>query len=263
MTAPTQPNPNAFIGKRTGYVFAIHFPDYAEIAPFLSEEGRGKFISDLGKAIKNATTGLVCSYEVQETALALLAVDGSPKQTPNVITKTIDDLDKELMTWTGTFGRIGLPLMKFKMGVSKGEMSISPMPPRISGPTLAEALEIAKVICPEFDFRLAASGELVRASTDSVKWIDLDDWQFQTPNTGGRITRIFSKFSERLEPEDVQLFKAARKSYFLQNWDEAVANFDRLSRIGILRTFASVYQKRIQTLANRPKASNWDGVFRK
>ena len=170
----------------------------------------------------------------------------------------LNELDRHLLTWVGTFGRTGMPTLKYKLGVDRGITTISTVSPKIRGVTMDRALEVAEKICVEFEVRVGATGDLVRATADAPNWIDLDDWAL-----GGLVTRIFTKLADRIDKGDVQLLRAARKAYFLQNWDEASAKFERLGQTLTIRGLASTYQQRIDYLRTQPKDPHWDGVFRK
>jgi hypothetical protein len=251
---------NEFLGKRTGFAIAIFFPEYAELAPFLSGESRDKFLADFGKAIDNALRGLVHSVEVSETGLATVAVDESAKQSSNHLVSVIDELYKEMRLWVGTFGRTGIPALKYGMGVARGEIIIDVTHPKISGLALSDSLEIAQKFCPEFDLRLGVSGDIVRASTEAPNWIDFDDWCFEDGQR--KAARLYSKFADRQDPIDIQMVRSARKAYFMQNWDDAAAKFDRLTLLPTYRHIANLYIARVQLLRHRPKVEHWDGVYR-
>jgi hypothetical protein len=177
------------------------------------------------------------------------------------MTGMIEELFKEMRLWVGTFGRTGIPPLKYGMGVTRGEIILNPTSPKITGLALSDALEISQSFCPQFDLRLGVSGDIVRASTDAPNWIDFDDWSFQDGQR--KAIRLYSKYADRQDPTDVQMIRAARKAYFMQNWDEAAAKFDRLTLIPTYRHIANLYLERVQHLRQRAKDPQWDGVYRR
>jgi hypothetical protein len=266
--------PVEFIGAREGYVFFIFFPEYHEMAPFLSENGQASLIRDLTATIKHSLKGLLFLVDLRDFSRVTIAIDDSPKQTPQIVTDRLTALDKDLLTWIGTFGKIGVPPIKYKIGAARGPLTIGSTHPKIVGHAVADALELATKFCVDFNLRICAFGDLIRASGDSGKWLDIDDWRFRRESHDiqiaaeakaqkvEKVVRIFTKLMDRLEPEELQLLKDARKAYFHQNWDTAEARFDRLTNIYSLRTLAEKYIARIAVLRTRPLDPNWDGVFR-
>lgn len=250
---------NEFLGKRVGTVVFIHFPEYPELAEFLSDDARALFRKDYTNIIVTAVGKLVSLIEVSNDGVASIAIDESAKQTPEVIAKVIDELDKHLLTWVGTFGRMSIPVLKYRAGVGRGEMTISEIPPKIQGPAQAAAMEIARTFCEKFDVRIGAPSELMQAAKGLEDWLDLDDW----PMEDGKPLRLYTKLTDRLERYEAQTLRNARKAYFAQNWDEAAQQFDRLSQVRNIRGIIEIYGRRIQRLKKRPKLENWDGVYRK
>jgi len=248
-----------FLGRRAGVVIFICFPEYPELAQFLADEARALFRKDYANIVQTAVGKLVSLTEVSNDGVATIAIDESGKQTPEAIAKTLDELDKHLLTWVGTFGRLSIPVLKFRVGVGRGEMTISEIPPKIQGPALAQAMEIARTFCEKFDVRIGSPSELMLAAKGLEDWLDLDDW----PMESGKPLRLYTKLNDRLERYEVQTLRNARKAYFQQNWDEAGQQLDRLSQVRAIRGIVEIYEKRIQRLKKRPKIQDWDGVYRK
>lgn len=267
--AAPPPTAHEFVGKQQAYVIVVSFPEFKDLAGFLTPESRQKFLSDFDSAIGNSVGKLVRVVKVADSGVASVALQDSAKQTPNVVMKALDGLHGEIRSWVGTFGRTGIPTLKYGIGVSRGEVTISKHDPRLVGPAWTDASEISLSFCPSFDVRIGVSGDVVRGSTEAVNWLDMDDWQFETTETAKegaspkkRVTRLYSLFADRLDADDVQMVRAARKAYFLQNWDEAHAKFDRLTMLPKFRHVANLYLNRIQHLRTRPKDPHWDGVYR-
>ena len=275
-----KPPPSAkkidFSGKRQVYAVAVTFPEYKELGPLLSVEGHNGFIRDFKRSIDNAFHAYAHAVEISDTAVATIAVDASAQQPPNVLLGGVGELYNEIRLWVGTFGRTGLPPMKYGIGVTKGEATITPPPPppqgqpppavpgptKIEGRVFTEAAEIAERVCSRFDVRLGVVGEIIRASTESVQWFDVDDVIVKSA-TDPKPVRLYSRIIERVDPADIQMFRAARKAYANQQWDEAAAKFDRLTVVPHFKHLATLYAKRVDTLRVRPKDPNWDGVYRK
>lgn len=263
-TAPPPGKINELIGTHPGYVIYAYFPDYPELAALLSEEANKSFLKDFANVATKALGKLLALVNLTKDGVLTVAILDSPKQSPQIVTEVISELDKYLLIWVGTFGRIGIPTLKYKMGVGRGEMTVQEAAPEIQGPAFEQAREIAQTICVEFEVRVAASGDLIRASTDSVNWIDIDDWKFSSPaSQQAKPLRVFSKLTDRMDADDLQLLRGARKAYFHQNWQEAAEKFDRISQLPGIRGITQKYIKRIKDLKKRPKDPDWDGVYRR
>ncbi len=256
---------NEFLGTQQGYVAVIVFPEYPELAAILNDEASAGFLRDYSNVIQKVLGKKLSLIDMSKDGVATIAVADNPKQSPQAVTEMFTELDKFMLIWVGTFGRMSIPPLKYKLGIGRGEMTISESEPKIIGPAVDQALEIAQKVCVEFDVRVAASGDLIRASSEAASWVDLDDWMFTGagPKTAAKPVRVFSRLTDRLDPEDLQILRAGRKAYFHQNWEEAAQKFDRINRVPGIRGITEKYIKRIKSLKKRPKNPEWDGVYRK
>jgi len=110
--------------------------------------------------------------------------------------------------------------MKYQLGAARGGLKISADSPKVSGAAHAQAAELAKKTCIDFDLRVAATGDLVRGTKEALQWIDVDDHCFQIEADGQPVTktvRLFSKFVERLEPSKFKCSKPPAKRTFTKN----------------------------------------------
>ncbi|RYZ82574.1 MAG: hypothetical protein EOP06_21450 [Proteobacteria bacterium] len=196
--------------------------------------------------------------EILDEGSALVAVAELPKASLQKFMGFAEHIHKDIRLWTGTFGKIGIPPMKFGMGVTVGEFvgtasapaAASPAVAKISGAAADNSMMLAKEFCANFGVQLAVEGDLARFGEHLQEWIDLDDIEL-APVSGGAMVpkRIFTKLIEREEPEDIQLLKSARKAFFQKDYADAKTKFDRLSRVKHLKRFAEIYLKRISKLA--------------
>lgn len=250
------------VAKHTGLAIFIHYPDFAELADFLSPEGKQVFLDGFRRAIEHALLPQPHWLEILEDGSAIVAIAESTKINHPKMMGFAEAVHKDLRLWTGTFGKIGIPPMKFGMGVTVGEIiaetfvpptPASPkLPPKLSGLGVENSKHLSQKFCEHFGVQLAVEGDLARFGEHAQEWIDLDDIEMVT--TPGAIPvgkRIFYKMIDREEPEDILLLKSARKAFVLKDYADAKMKFDRLSRVKHLKRFSEIYLKRISALQKK------------
>lgn len=233
--------------KINGLVVFIQFPEFAELAEFLSAEGKQTFLDGFQKAIEHGLEKQPHWLLIHDEGSATVAIGDASASPFQKLMKFAEEIHKEMRIWTGAFGKIGVPPLKFRMGVTFGEIQISPTEPKISGQALVNAAELSEKFCEHFQVQTAVEGDLARFAEHAQEWIDLDDIDVVS-TTGGASAqkRIFTKLLVREDPEDVQLFRSARKAYFQKDFVDAKAKFDRLTRIKQFKHLAEVYLKRLR-----------------
>jgi len=82
LTALKKTEVEAFIGLQEGAAFVVFFPEYEELAPFLSPEGRDALMGDYLKTITNVLARFVHVVEIDSTGLASVAIGNQPNQRP-------------------------------------------------------------------------------------------------------------------------------------------------------------------------------------
>lgn len=235
--------------KQNGLNIVIHYPEFAELASFLSDEGKATFLDGIRSAVHHSLFPQPYWIELFEEGSASVAVGDLSKSTVQKLMEFAEGIHKDLRLWTGTFGKIGIPPMKFGMGALVGEFNVKPDAPKISGTALMNATDLAKNLCAQFDVSIAIESDLARFASHAPEWVDIEDLELPGPAEGQRVSkRIFTKLTEREEPEDIQLLKSARKAFFQKDFVDAKEKFDRLSRLRQFKHLSKIYLRRIAAL---------------
>lgn len=238
--------------KIIGLAIYIHYPEFGELAPFLSDEGKKTFFDGLQSAIKHALLPQPHYIVTLDEGTAIVAVGDLEKSSYQKLMSFAEGVHKDVRLWTGTFGKVGIPPMKFEMGAAVGETIVTSVPQKIEGHALEMATSLAKDVCAHFGVQVALEADLVRFATHLQEWIDIEDFDLSTTPKAPKVSkRIFTKLLDREEPEDLQLLKEARKAYMLKDFATAKTRFDRLSRVRTFKRISEIYLKR---LGSRPKS---------
>lgn len=216
----------------------IHFPEFAELAEFLSADGKQTFLDGLKSAVVHALQPQPHVLKIHPEGSASILIAETAKSPFQRYMGFVEAVHKDLRIWTGTFGKIGIPPLKFGMGAVVGEMDV--------------ATEWAKTLCPHFEMQVAVEGDLARFAEHPQEWIDVDDVETQVGADGPKtVKRVFTKLVVREDPEDVQILRAARKAYFQNDFVDAKTKFDRISRVKGFKKLSEIYLERLKRRASR------------